>query len=400
MTTYGLTPDGFVAKTLEDIEASIVARQRADIDPNLDTSQYEVIGQLNAVVADELAQLWELAEALHDAMDPDKATGDSQDALYALTGTLREGASKSTVIATVTLSGGTNIAAGDAQASVVGNPAAKFVNVTAMVNAGGSSAPFPVLFRAVDTGPVAANAGTLTNIDTPRVGWEAITNALDADLGADIEADPLFRVRRIDELAAQGGGSAPSLRADLLGLPTVLAASVVENDTDATVNGQPPHSLEAVVRSVQTASDDADIANLIWRNKVGGIQLIGSVSVNIVDDEGVTRTVKFSRPTVVPIYIALRLRTGTGYLGDTVTKQAIVDTLEDQSDTSYLDVGVDVYAGRVIAIAMLQPGVFDADARVSTASIPDFTTAPHSVVTASREIAVVDTSRITVSPLP
>jgi hypothetical protein len=180
----------------------------------------------------------------------------------------------------------------------------------------------------------------------------------------------------------------------------VLAASIIENDTDYTVNSQPPHSLEAVVRSVQTASDNADIADTIWRNKPGGIQLLGAVSVNITDSEGYPRVVKFSRPTEVPVYIALRLKTGTGYLGDAATKQALVTTLQNQSDAGYLDVGADVFAGRLVALAMQQPGVIDADARVSTAVIPDFTVAPHSVVTVQREIAVVDTSRITISPLP
>jgi hypothetical protein len=400
LTTYGLTSDGFVAKTLDDIEASIVARQRADIDPNLDTSQYEVIGQLNGIVADDLAQLWEVAEALHDAMDPDKATGESQDTLYSLTNTLREGAKKSSVVATVTLAPGANISAGAAQASVNGNPAAKFINTVAMVNGGGSPASFQVVYEAVNAGPVAANAGTLTNIDTPAVGWSAITNALDAELGANIEDDAIYRLRRVDELAAQGGGTVPGLRADLLNMATVRAATVLENFSNDIVNGLPPKSFEAVVRSVVGASDDAAIGQIIWDNKPLGIEPFGLVLVNVTDEEGYVRPVKFSRPYEMPVYIALRLLTSSAYGGDAATKAALVSFLEDPGSPNFLEIGADVYAGRIVAALMLLPGVLNADARVSLAAIVSFDLASSTVVIGQREIAALDTSRISISAFP
>jgi len=396
----GLTADGFVAKTLEDVEAGFVAQQRASIDANLDTSQFSCIGQLNGIMASEIAQLWELAEELHDAFDPDKAVGASQDALYSLTDTLREAATKSVVSATVTLAPGTSIAVGFAQASVAGNAAAKFTNAEPMVNATGVAAPFAVRFEAVTAGATIANAWTLTVIDTPLTGWTSITNALDAAPGTAIELDSIYRLRRIEELAAQGGGTVPGIRADLLQLATVRAATVLENFTSVTVGTLPPHSIEAVVRSVPFATDDAAIAESIWGNKAGGIETVGSTSVVVTDSEGIAHTVKFSRPTELAIYVALRLTTTTDYVGDPAAKTAIVAAAEDPAAVGYLDVGADVYAGRLVAAAMQLAGVLNAEAKVSLATIPVFSAGPTSVVVGQREIAALDSSRITISAIP
>src|SRR3982751_4330579 len=131
---WGLTPDGFIAKTLEEIEAGMVQKQRDNIDPAIDTSQFGLVGQLNGIVATEVAAVWELAEAVNDAQDPDKAKGASQDGLYALTGTTRDDAEASLVVCDSTLQPGTSIAVGDAIASVVGTPSARFANTVPLVN--------------------------------------------------------------------------------------------------------------------------------------------------------------------------------------------------------------------------------------------------------------------------
>lgn len=398
----GFATDGsFTVKTLAEIDAGFVAQQRANIDAALDTSQFGVIGQLNGIMASELASLWEVAEELHDAIDPDKAVGAEQDGLYALTGTVRRGELKSTVVCQVLLQPGTNIATGDAQASVDGNAQAKFANAEPMVNAGASAATFDVAFASVATGPVIANAGTLTVIDTPLVGWSSVTNALDADSGALVEGNSAFRRRREEELAAIGGGTVSGVRADLMRLKTVRAASVIENTRWVPNDGMPPKSIEAVVVSYAGALDEQTIAATIWANKAGGIETYGSSSREVVDSEGISQTVKFSRPASKPIYVALRLLTDPlKYQGDSIAKTAMVAGAEDTSSVGYLDVGADVYAGRIVAAAMALPGVVNAEARLSFDSIGTFDDASTSLVISQREIAALDTSRIDISPFP
>lgn len=397
----GLTPTGFVAKTFDEIRAGFEAKQRATIDQNIDTTEFSLIGNLNGIMATEIAALWELAEEVHDAFDPDKAVGESQDTLYSLTGTLRRAAQNSSVQATVNLKAGANIAKGAAQASVSGNPTAKFVNDEPMVNATGAPANVSVRFVATKTGAIAANAGTLTVIDTPLAAWNSITNPLDATLGSEIELDSLYRLRRLQEIAQQGGGTVPGIKADLMALPTVRAAAVLENDTDFNLGALPPKSVEAVVRSDIGANDDQAIALSLWRNKTGGTRLFGTQSVVITDSQGFSRTVFFSRPAERQIYILLRLKTDPIlYVGDIMAKTIVVDALEDPTSSSYHDVGTDVFAARVVIEAMKVTGVLNADARVSFDPAATWATALSALDIDQREIAVFDTSRCTISAFP
>lgn len=399
--TYGLTDAGFVAKTLEDIEAGFVERQRANIDAGIDTSQYGLIGQLNGIMASALAELWELAEGLYDAFDPDKATGEAQDSLYSLTNSIRDDSRPSRVVATVVLASGTSIPALTAVASVAGNPAARFTNTIAMANAGGSPATLEIPFEAVTNGPIIANAGTLTQRDTLITGWTSVTNAADAELGSDVESDAAYRQRRVDELAAQGGGTAAGIRADLLQLDSVVAVQVIENTTDdVSVDGLPPHSFEAVVRSAIGSDDDDAIAQSIWGNKPAGVQAYGEVEVTVTDTQGVEHVIGFSRPTELAVYVALRLTTSAvDYVGDAAVKDAVAASAETPGSPGYLDVGDPVYAGRFVTVAMQQAGVLNAECRVSLVS-SDYATGEPDITATLRQVGTLDTSRISIVPIP
>ncbi len=397
--THGMTAEGFVAKSYDEILASIVARQRATMDPAIDTSPHSVIGQFNAIVANELAALWEVQRALYDALDPDLATGAQQDALYSLTNTLRQGARKSRVTATVNLAAGANIAIGDAVASVVGVPASRFVNVGPMVNSGGAPANFSVVFEAEQTGAVIANAGTLTVIETFIAGWNSITNATNAELGSGVETDTEYRIRRLIELTVPGGGTVSGIRADLSRLPGVSAVEVLENDTDSVFDGMPPHSVEAIVRGGEAQA----IAESIYSNKVGGIQTHGSEpAVEVTDDEGVAHEVYFSRPTEVPVYLAIEVEAGDGYDASDdhyALTSALVNASTNKLNPSYLDVGMSVYAGRLVCTALEVAGVLNARVGLSLSTITDPDAGTLSIPITKRELATLATARIAVVEL-
>lgn len=396
---WGLTPDGFVAKTLEEVEAGFVQQQRDNIDPGIDTSQFGLIGQLNGIMASEIASLWELAEAVNDSQDPNKAGGASQDALYSLTGTPREDAQPSLVMCSVTLQPGTAIAVGEAIASVVGNPSSRFANAQPMVNATGSAATVSVLFEATEPGPTVANANTLTNRETLITGWDSVTNPEDAQLGSNIESDAEYRQRREDELFAQGGGTVDGIRGDLLLLETVIAVNVIENTDIIPAGGLPPKSFMAIVRSDPGADDEQAIADCIWGNKPAGIQAFGATLVEVVDSEGEPHTIGFSRPAETAVYVALRLTTDASYIGHDALKTILIASAETPNTPGYLDVGVDVYAGRFVTVAMAQRGVLNAEARVSFSSA-DYDTGVPELAIAPTETAVLDTGRISCVDIP
>ena len=396
----GLTPEGWVPKTLEQILASIEERQRAAFGADVDTSEFSVIGQNNRIFADELAQLWELGEDLYDMLDPDKVTGAQQDALYSLTNTLRLPASKSRVVATVNLDGSTSIAAGDAVASVEGNPTARFVNIEAMVNAGGSPADVDVVFEAEQTGPVLANADTLTVQETTPLGWNSITNDDDADpVGRNAESNAEYRIRRLVELAAPGSASLIGLSADLNRVEGVTAVQVLENiDSITNADGMPPHSIEAVVLG---GADEA-IADNLLKNKAGGIKAHGSTVVVVEDDEGVEHSIGFSRPTSRNVWVAIEVVTGDGY-DEAALKQAIADSSQLKLEAnglpnpSFLDVGDEVYSGRIVCDAVEVAGVLNARVGLSFASIATPDDGDSVLTIAAREIAVLAVARIAVT---
>src|SRR3954470_4700175 len=126
MPTFGVTPEGFVAPSVQDLLALIEADQLAGVSAQLDVSPDSPIGQVNGIYANYLAQAWEALAACYDGFDPDAAEETLLTMLCKLTGTPRAAATYSTTPCTVTASIGTVLLAGTHFASVAGKPDVKF----------------------------------------------------------------------------------------------------------------------------------------------------------------------------------------------------------------------------------------------------------------------------------
>lgn len=320
-------------------------------------------GQLKALIVDPIAALWDLGEAIFASLDPSKATDSAQDVVNSLSGTIRNPARYS--VATGTLVGdantflpvgrvagvtgtgalyqsatGTTLGSATAWQNSVYVPAGAFNssagNVYRATTGGTSStgavgpsgiaiaiadgtvvwrflgqglALAHVPFNAQVSGPVGGLADRLVVIGSPQSGWNAIDNQNDAIVGANQEKDSAFRARREAELATSGNTTADAIRANILKVnqgstdpnhqpPTVC--KVFYNDTDITNSeGVPPHSYEALVQGGTTS----DIAQAIWDSTGAGTRTYGSRSDTVTDSEGNTQTVKWTRPTEIPIYI-------------------------------------------------------------------------------------------------
>ncbi len=166
-------------------------------------------------------------------------------------------------------------------------------------------------FQAEQTGPLAASQGQLNQIATPVNGWTAAVNAAGTDspingLGSNLEGNAALRVRRVQELQSQGGGPPDSIQAALLALANVQAVDVFVNNGDVVDgNGLPPHSVCVMILAPSVA--DQTLANAVWAAVGGGTatsNAIGTpVSKTVKDASGNNQTVKFSRPTPVPISV-------------------------------------------------------------------------------------------------
>ena len=299
MAEYGLLSTGFVRKPLPVIDSEVEARLRA-ISEQITLEADDPFAQAVKVLTGKVGEAWEMAEAVNASQDPDEAGGASLDAAGALTGTRRDAASTSKVATTCNLDAGTDIAIGEALASVVGNPNATFTNTEAMVNAGATTADVPVAFASEETGPVVAAAGTLTNIEGSLSGWNSITNAADAVLGEDIELDGPYRLRRDQELESIGGGTLDGMRADISELNGITGVRVYENFTGfVDAFGLPSKSFEVVIDGAGFSVNE--VGATIWGNKPLGIEPHGVSSVNVPDGQGGTHDVGYTVATQIDV---------------------------------------------------------------------------------------------------
>lgn len=398
--SYGVTPAGFVTKPLQQILDEIEARVRLDISASLDTSESSPTGQLLRIFASKLREQWEVAEGVYSASYPNSASGVPLRNIGAITGTLPRDPTRSFVVGRVTLAAGATLPSGSV-ASVQGDATARFRTIESVTNAGGSPAQFDVRMESENTGPVRANAGTLTVIATPSAGWTAVTNPQDATLGLGNESDEEFRIRREQELRSIGGSTVDAIRSDLLtAIPELRSVSVFENATDATNgDGLPPHSFEAVVwdgSPTGTVVTNDAIARQVWTSKPAGIATYGLTTTNFVDQLGTTRSVRFSRPTIRQVYLGFEVRVNPS-LWDPTRGPALIKQAAVELGDSTLGVGDDVIVSKFICAAIDFPAVNDVVVRAGFSASPVGTS---NLAIGVRELADIDTSRITVTVIP
>ena len=388
----GLSSTGFTTKTIDEILSEIETDQRAKIAANLDQSPTSVVGQLNGIFAEREYQLWLVLRDLFNAFTPGGATGNALARLSLLTGTRRQKATRSTVTATVNLDNGVTLPQGS-QASVSGDPTAVFETTEEVSNSSGSAANVSVDMQSVDTGPIRANAGTLTEIETPISGWNSITNAADATLGQNIESDADLRARREEELRIAGAANLQAIVADVLAVEGVSDVRGFENKDHVTSNGLPPKSFQIVVwDAVSQDAADNDLAQAIWDAHPVGIEAFGSTTGTATDDAGVSQSVDFDRAESRDIYIDVTVATDGDYPvdGDTQIKEALADFGKKN-----LFIGDDLIYSRLFSPVFSVSGVTDV-----TSLTVDFSASPagtSNLTLGSKRIGLIDTSRINVT---
>lgn len=451
--TYGLTADGLVIKSLATIRDDISSALRAAFGVSIDLGDLSIFGVIVGIIAERLSQLWELVEAAYSAGDSTKATGKALEALSALTGTTRPEAESSTVTLTLTGDPTTLIQAGkqantastsdpqnfatQADATLVALDA--YVENTAYsvgarvtnsnrayqcITAGtsstdGSGAPVTtaadigpdgtvhwtylgegtaaadVATLSVSTGAITGLARDITGIATPVTGWSGVINLLDAVPGRDVGTDDELRTLRDEEITSAGSGTADAIRAQLLKITGVTAVTVFTNLTDTTdANGVPPHAIECLV----SGGADQDIGNLLESEVPAGIVTYADaggtpVSVTVVDEENVSHTINFSRPTPVTIYVIVNLSKDPSTYpadGNTQVQAAIVNAAAKVEVT-----GKDVVASWVGAQAFQVAGVLDVTSTlIGTAPSPGAST---TISITDRQIAFFESTNITVN---
>lgn len=443
---FGVTDAGYVPKTTADCKADLEADLRAQLGATIDLSPEGPIGQVVGVLSERLADLWAAGQSAYAAFTPDGASKAALRDICAITGTVQEAATKSKVTLTATGTPGTPLPAG--RIASVGLPAPRFdtladATITAVTAwaathtyavlgeratlgsrvyqvitpgvSAGSGGPtgtglditdgsvhwryvgegtgaIDVAAEAEKTGPLGALAGTVTIIETPVSGWSTVVNLLDVTLGTDLESDPALRFRREDELREQGNAVVEAIREKLLDpniCPGVVSATVFQNVDDVTdADGVPAHAVEALV----FGGDDDDIRAALYAATAGGIKTHGTTSGTITDSEGRTQTIKFTRPTLVNVWVIFNLIVDEEFwpVDGQVQVQANAVIFGNAQKS-----GKDVVASSLGPQAFKVLGVLDCPPPLIGLANPP--TVSTTLVMTSRQLAVFDTSRITVN---
>ncbi|HVY32576.1 MAG TPA: hypothetical protein VHB79_38830 [Polyangiaceae bacterium] len=338
---FGVTPTGFTAPTEEELLALIEADQHADISATLDVSESSVLGKINRVFARRFKAAWDSLEQIYHGFDPDKATADQLTSLLKITGTQRQGASRSEVPVVVRLKAATKLEAEKHFAHVTDRPDLRWTpkaDFTAPTDG-----DFSLRFRAEQTGPIDTPEDSITAIATPLVGWVAIVSSGEVAVGHEADDDAAARARREQQLATFGSATVAGVRSDLLKLDSATACTVFENTSDQTdANGMPPHSIEAII-AADDASDD-EIAQALFDTKAAGITTVGSSSGTAFDADGEPHEVRFSRPQQIPVWISYGIQRLDGYVSDDVFKATVASLLDALTGPGYNLVDYDCWS--------------------------------------------------------
>ncbi|MCK5605104.1 hypothetical protein KAR91_24655, partial [Candidatus Pacearchaeota archaeon] len=184
------------------------------------------------------------------------------------------------------------------------------------------------------TGPVVANAETLTVIDNPIAGLTSTINPEDATVGRNVESDADFRIRRETRLQVSLAGPLEAIRNRILELNDIEGSIQLE-DVSAFENvtlivdarGIPGKAFEVYIfQAGGVTTRDQEIIDAIGQSKPAGIEAHGDVSGTYTDSQGQNHTIKFSRPVEIDIYLELDLTVNADYPtdGDTQVKAAMV----------------------------------------------------------------------------
>lgn len=198
----------------------------------------------------------------------------------------------------------------------------------------------------VTPGAVAAMPGTINQINTPTRGWTSVTNPSAATVGTAVEQDSALRIRQSQSVALPSLTPFAALDGAIANVAGVTRHKLYENDTGSPdANGLPAHSVAAIV----DGGDVTAVAQTIRGKKGQGVSTFGSTSVVVPDYWGNPHTIYFSRPSPVPVFVAITLKVFTGYttqVGNDI-KTAIAGYINS------LSIGDDVLLSRVYSPANL-----------------------------------------------
>lgn len=244
--------NGLVIDRLADIRTEIEDNLKSVFGPGINLDDASPFGVIIGIMSERYSLLWEILESVYLASFPNTSFGIYLDELSAFNGVVREPATFSVVDltfqrATSTGSGDVTIPAGT-EVTAVGSLVIWTTTIEATIDDLDETATVQAL--ADEVGPIGAQIGTLTEMASPPLNVDSVTNLAAATVGSDEESDAALKLRRQTELGRSGTSTEAGIRSALQLMDLVQAAILTVNDTDFTVDGLPPHSFEPFIGTV------------------------------------------------------------------------------------------------------------------------------------------------------
>ena len=336
---FSVTANGIQAPSYAEILEYLQSQARAifgqDVDIEADTQD----GQLIAIFAQAISDVNAQAIATYNQFNPNTAVGVGLDSAVKTNGITRQSATNSTVDLVLIGQAGTVITNGYATDNNDNNwmlPDRVVIPVSGEIT---------VTATAEDVGDIEASANTITQIGTPTLGWQSVNNPSPATVGVAIETDSQLRARQSRSTELASISLWEGIIASLLNLDDITRVSGVKNDEDeVNEEGVPGHTIAMIVEG----GNVDEIGKTIFLKKGEGVGTYGTTETTYIDSYGFPNVIKFSRPTVVNVFVTLTITPASTYLSTAADeiKTRIADYING------LDIGEDVNIARVLASAV------------------------------------------------
>ena len=264
----------------------------ADLDLDSQTPEGQIIGVTAltmSITDDAIVQMFQQLNIYNAAGNQLAAFGASFDIS-------RTAATNSTVTATVTGIATTIIPVGSRAKTTNGDIFQSTGNITIASDGVGSGQ-----FDSIDTGAIAIDAGTLTQIVDVVAGWETVNNSTDGTVGTTEETDLNYRNAYFAKLAKNAVGTVEAINSNVRSLTGVDDSKVFENDTGSSVVKQNVTLLEHSIAVIVNGGDSDEIGEAIYYSKTDGGNTAGEdtslqTAVTVPTNDGATSTIIYYYP--------------------------------------------------------------------------------------------------------
>ena len=305
---------GFHRPTYAELLVEQETRARQLFGDDIETGEATALGKYIRLNTYDYARLYELAEKIYYARFPNFATGVQLDRLTPFANISRNPATVARHIVEFYGIAGKTVEQGSLVATGDGVTFYTLEDVT-MQDEGLGLGTARVTVECTEFGTVGNVAvGEIDRMGNPNGYVREVRHIALKLLAKDPETDVALRERFHDVTKGTGSGTFEAIYGALGRITNVDGVVVVENDTDETKDGRPPHSFQCYIVAPETL--DQQIGQVIFDKKPAGIRPVGEVEVTVLDKAGTAHTSRFSRAVELQISLQATVKKNNYYPED------------------------------------------------------------------------------------